>query len=149
MNKTQKSAWIILWAVMLDAFGAIYVGLIIALRSWPPRPLGQAMMAFAALASLALIVAVILAMARHQSSSEPESDERDDMIKRRSILFSFVGGWLLQALVLLVLALTLGETGSVPVYLLTVLGYGVFLITLLIYAAATLLQYGRGVKDER
>ncbi len=149
MNKTQKSAWLILFGVLIDAVASIYVGLIIALRRLPPKPLGWAVTLFMGLAGVVLLAAVVFALARRQSPVEPASDERDSMIQKKSILLSFVGGWVLLALVLLILALTLGETGAVPVYLLTVMNYGVFLVTGLIYAVATLLQYGREARDER
>lgn len=148
MNTTQRTAWLILCAVMLDAVGAVYVGLILALRRFPPKPLGWAMTVFAAFAGLALFVAPVILMARRQSRFEPESDERDNLIKKRAILLSFVSGWLLLALVLLILALALGETGSVPVYLLTVIHFGLFLITLLIYSVTVLAQYGRTNRGE-
>jgi len=149
MNKTQRGAWIILFSVLLDVVAFVYVGLILLFRSMPPRSVGQAVAAFVAVTGLVFVATAIIALMRPQSRAEPESDERDSMIKRRSILISFLAGWLLVAVVLLILALTLGETGSVPVYVLTVVSYGVFLITLLIYAAATLCQYGRTGKGEQ
>jgi len=145
MNRTQKVAWIFLFSAVLGAVTAAYVGSIFVLGRMPPRPFGQ-IVAFVAFAFLAL---TIFALAGRQSRGEPEADERDKMIWRKAAAISFVGSWLLLGVVVLILGLTLGQTGTIPVYVLTIILWGVAMVTMLVYAVAILVQYGWGRKGEQ
>ena len=145
MNRTQKVAWVILFGVLLDAVAFVYVGLIIALRRLPPKPLGWAVTVALALAGLTLFVGLAFALARRQSRAEPESDERDKAIMKNAALVGLITGWLVLALAVLILGATLGQTGTVPLYMLTLLLFGVFFfVTVPIYAVGTLAQYRSG-----
>ncbi len=147
MNRTQKSAWMLLAAFLLDALGLAYVGSIFVWGRMPPRLLGHI---GAVLVPLAVVTLAALLFTRRQSRAEPESDERDKMIMKNAALIGLLTGWLLLGLLVLILGPTLGQTGAVPVYVLTLLLFGVFFfITMPIYAVAILVQYGREVKDER
>ncbi len=147
MNSTQRTAWIFLFSFLLNAAGFAYVGSIIVFGRMPPRPLGQIVAGAAALAALALLALTIFFVTTRQSRVEPEADERDHRIRGKAITISTVCGCLLLAVILLVLGLTLGQTGSIPVYLLTVLLFGVWIVTTLIYAIAVLAQYGRAGRE--
>ncbi len=147
MNSTQKTAWIFLFSFFFGAVGFVYVGSIIAFGRMPPRPFGHIVVGSVTLAGLALLALTIFFIAKRQSPAEPESDERDKMIRDRAAAISLLGSWLLLAIVMLVLGLTLGQTGSIPVYLLTVLLFGVWIVTTLIYAIAVLAQYGRAGRE--
>jgi purine-cytosine permease-like protein len=147
MNRTQKSAWMLLAAFLLDALGLAYVGSIFVWGRMPPRLLGHI---GAVLVPLAVVTLAVLLFTRRQSRAEPESDERDKMIIKNAALIGLLTGWLLLALRVLILGVTLGQTGSMPVYVLTLLLFGVFFfIVTPVYAVAILVQYGREVKDER
>ncbi len=147
MNNTQKTAWLFLFSFLLLGAVGVYVGSIIAFGRMPPRPLGHIVVGSVTLAGVALLALTIFSIVRRQSLAEPESDERDKMIRDRAAAISLLGSWLLLALVMLVLGLTLGQTGSIPVYLLTVMLFGVWIVTTLIYAIAVLVQYGRAGKE--
>jgi drug/metabolite transporter (DMT)-like permease len=147
MNSTQRTAWIFLFSFLLNAAGFAYVGSIIVFGRMPPRPLGPIVVGAVTLAALALLALAIFFVITRQSRAEPEADERDHMIRGKAITISTVCGCLLLAVILLVLGLTLGQTGSVPVYLLTIILWGVFLAASLIYAVVVLVQYGRTNKE--
>ncbi len=148
MNRTQKVAWLLLFSATLGVTVFAYIGSTIALGRMPPRPLGQIMVGSVALAGFALLALTIFLLVRRQSPAEPEADERDRMIWARATVISFAGSWLLLAVVVLVLGLTLGQTGSIPVYLLTVILAGVAVVTQLVHGVAILVQYGRGGNHE-
>lgn len=148
MNTTQKSTWLLLLSATLGVAGFAYVGSIIALGRIPPRPLGQIVVGFVVLVGLALLAWTIFLLVRRPSPAEPEADERDRMIRARATVVSFAGSWLLLGVVVLVLGLTLGQTGTIPVYLLTVILLGVAVVIQIVHGVAILVQYGRGGKDE-
>jgi O-antigen/teichoic acid export membrane protein len=148
MNSTQKLAWIFLLSVLLNTAGAAYVGSVLVFRTMPPRPFGQMAVAAVALASLAFCALTAFFLTKRQSRAEPESDERDSIIRGKAATIGLVGSWLLLAVILLVLGLTFGQTGAVPVYVLTIILWGAALVTLLIYAVAILAQYGRAHKGD-
>ena len=141
MNSTQKTALIFLFSVLLGTVSFAYVGLILLFRRMPPGPLGQIAAVSAALVTLLFIALTVLSITTRQSRVEPESDERDNMIKGKAITISFVCGWLLLAVVLLIRGITLGQAGSVPVYLPTVIHWGLFNMTLLIYSVMVLVPH--------
>ena len=148
MNRTQKTAWLLLFSGTLGVAAFAYVGSIIALGRIPPRPLGQIVVGSVTLGGLALLALTVFLLVRRQSPAEPEADERDRMIWRRAAVVSFATSWLLLAVVAFVLGRTLGQTASIPVYLLTVLLLGVAVVTSLVHGVAILVQYGWGAKGE-
>jgi len=146
MNRTQKSALFNLSGLVMDLAILGYLFLtILVFQSLPNR---------SAATVLFLLFGVqcgwgIFLLRKKQSPVEPEADERDKVIMRNAVLVSFISTWLLLAVATLIPALLLGEAGAVPVYILTFMNFGVFLGTGLVYFAAVLVQYGRGVKDEQ
>ncbi|RPJ39619.1 MAG: hypothetical protein EHM35_01915 [Planctomycetaceae bacterium] len=147
MNSTQKVAWIFLSSVLMGGIVFVYVGSIFVLGHMPPSPFGRIGPAAAVLIPLLVLGLIILFITRRQSPAEPEADERDKTIMSKAVVASFVTGWLLLGVVLLILGLALGQTGSVPVYLLTLILWGVAMITMLTYGVAILVQYGRTEKE--
>ncbi len=147
MNRTQKSAWMMLFFSLLGAVMFAYVGSIFVFGRTLPNPFGWTGPVSAALIPLLVVGGVLLFMRRRQSPGEPEADERDKTIVRRAVAVSFVTLSLLLAVVVLILGVTLGQTGSIPVYGLTIILYGVFLVVGLVYSVAILAQYGRTEKE--
>jgi len=150
MNKTQKVAWFNLVGMLLCFALITYIGVEIFIFRRLPEDLGQSwgFLAFWLVTGLVLCIATIF-VRKKQSPTEPDSDERDELIKKRAGQISFVSVWLLLAAVILIAALILGEAGSVPVYLLTFINLGVFLTAMLIYSVAVLVQYGWRSKGEK
>ena len=147
MNSTQKSAWLVLSGVLAGGVTFAYVGSIFVFGQVPPNPFGRIGPATAILIPLAVIGLSVLFVARRQSPAEPEADERDKAIMSKAVGASFVTLALLLAGVLLILGLALGQTGSIPVYVLTIL-CGVFVLVGLVYSVAILAQYGRAHKGD-
>jgi hypothetical protein len=141
MNRTQKAAMVSLsaFALAVAVLGYLLVRILV-LRSLPQSFLGKAwpMLAFAALA-----VWWVAMFRKQQSLAEPEADERDSQIVRWAALIGFVATWVLLAVVTLVLGLVLGQTGTVPVYVLTFIHLGLFVAVMLVYFVVVLVQYGR------
>jgi Na+/melibiose symporter-like transporter len=148
MNSTQKLAWLLLLAATLSVATFAYVGSIIASGRMPPRPLGQIVVGAVTLGGFTLLALTVFFLTRRQSSTEPEADERDKMIRARAVTISFASTWSLLVVVLVVLGLIVGQTGSIQVYWLTVILLGVAVLTMLICGVTMLVQYGRGGKDE-
>jgi len=144
MNKTQKVAWFNLVGTLLCFAFGIYIGVIFILRRLPESFVRfWVFLAFWLVTGIAIGIAIVF-IRKKQSPTEPDSDERDELIKKRAGQISFVSAWLLLAAVILIAALILGEAGSIPVYLLTFINLGVFLTAMLIYSVAILVQYGWG-----
>jgi Na+/H+ antiporter NhaC len=146
MNKTQKVAWFNLAGTLLCFTFGIYLCVEIFVLKRQPGSFGR----FWGFLAFWLVIGIaIIFIRKKQSPTEPDSDERDELIKKRAGQISFVSVWLLLAAVILIAALILGEAGSIPVYLLTFINLGVFLAAMLIYSVAVLVQYGWRGKGEK
>jgi Na+/melibiose symporter-like transporter len=148
MNSTQKTAWIALFSAFLGVVAFAYVGSILLFRRMPPRPFGQIVVGLVAIAGVLLVVLAVFFRVRRQSPAEPEADERDKIIRTRAATISFAASWLLLVMVVAVLGLTLGQMGSIPVYLLTAILFVVAEVSTLAYGVAILVQYGRTGKGD-
>ncbi len=82
-----------------------------------------------------------------QSPAEVNSDERDELIKKRAVLVSFASVWILLIAATIIPWFAVGQDGSIPVCLLPIINFGVFLIVMLVHSIAVLVQYGWGGKD--
>lgn len=146
MNKMQKSAifclvtFLFCVVVMAYPFISIFI-----LKSWPESFFSRF---WSMIAYFVFIAASIIFLRRKQSPNEPDFDERDDLIKKRATMVSFVSVWILLAAACIIPRFILGETGSIPVYVLTFINLGIFMIAMLVYNVAILVQYGWGDKDD-
>jgi hypothetical protein len=146
MNKTQKTAWFNLAAVLLCI--AIHIWVIVRLlilrgvpegleRFWP-------LVVFCIFAAISIIL-----LRRRQSPAEVDSDERDRLIKYRAVVACFVSVWVLLAAATLIPRFVVGIKGSIPVWLLAFINLGVLLIAMLVHSIAVLVQYGKPNKGEK
>ncbi len=146
MNRTQKGALLNLSGFLLNIAAFSYLLItIFGFRTLPNR---------AALVVVLLLFAAqagwwVFFFRRKQSPVEPQADERDRTIMKNAVLVSFVSTWLLLAAATLIPALVLGQAGSLPVFLLPFINFGVFVLAEVAYFVAVLVQYGREVKDEQ
>ncbi|MEN6575200.1 MAG: hypothetical protein ABFD90_02565 [Phycisphaerales bacterium] len=145
MNRTQKGALMTLSAFLLNAAFLGYLFIRIFVLKGLPRMSESAplLLAFAAMATWWVALS-----RRRQSPAEPEADERDKAIMKNAILAGFISILLFLAATVLVLAIVVGEAGSVPVYVLTFILFGVCLAAGLVYSVAILVQYGRAGKGD-
>ena len=84
-----------------------------------------------------------------QSRSEVDFDERDNAIKKNAVMVSFVSLWALLIAASIIPTLIVGDEGVIPVFFLPIINFGVFLIVMVIYSVAILVQYARGAKGEQ
>ena len=141
MNRTQKSALVnlSLFLVNVAFFGYLFLTIFV-FKSLPDRT--GALIWLPPLT--VLFGSAFFLLRKKQSPTEPQADERDRAIMRNAVLVSFVAAWLFLATATVIPALVLGEAGSVPVYLLPFINWGVFVGAGIVYTIAILIQYGRG-----
>lgn len=137
MNRMQKGAW----------FGLILSVLILAIQLICMTVVGVMSRLFSLLFVFGIIWLLAVFLAMMQRQQEVDTDERDKFISKRALLAGFVlvSGVLISAVV--VTYSILGPSGSIPVCMLPPMLYGTFVIFLLVYSTAVLVQYGRGDGD--
>ena len=144
MNKSQREAVINL-ICMLFNIGIVFY-LFVSLFIMKRFPGGFDLFCVLAAAILMLVGAFVF-IRRKQSPAEIDSDERDGLIKKRAVMVSFVSGWLLLAAASVIPRFVVGMDGMIPVWLLPIINITVFLLAMVIYCVAVLVQYRRGGKD--
>ena len=140
MNKAQKCAWfsLILTLVMIALHGAAF--LMIAMMGYVPRTLNT--IGFFVVFGLLGISAVIFR--RKQKFSKIEFDERDKFINKRVLVVDYFFIWAALLAGCVIFWRYLGPDGTVRVYALCVLLYGLFLVVMIVHSLTTLILYGSG-----
>jgi uncharacterized membrane-anchored protein len=141
MNKTQKGAWFNLVGTLLCFALGIYIVVEVFILRRLPEGFGRfwGLLAFWLVTGIAIIF-----IQKKQSPAEVDSDERDNFIKKRAVLASFVSVWILLFASSIIPRFIVGPNGSIPVWILPIINLCVLLIVMLIYSAALLIQYSRG-----
>ena len=146
MNKTQKVALVNLAIMPLSIAVMMYPLVEIFVFKRTPERFG---LYWVVIVFCVVMVPSVILLRRKQSASEVESDERDDLIKKRAVIASFISVWILLAGVTVIPRFVIGIKGSIPVWLLVFINLGVLLGAGLVYAVAVLIQYGRRGKGEK
>jgi len=140
MNKTQKGAW---YGVFLATMLSIVV--VVDLIETAVNPVLLRVCGF----SLAvLLVLPIVYINRKRKDAEADVDERDRLIIKKALIGSLVS---ICALLLVAYMVTLfipGLTGSISVEMLQTVVFFSFIIFILIFSVAVLVQYGRRGKEK-
>ena len=146
MNKTQKEAWFGISGSLLYLFFNIYFGIQIGVyRKLPEDSFSK----FFWLPAFLLISGIsIYFIRKKQNPKEPDVDERDNFIKQRAVLAAFASVWIVLITVSVIPRYVFGSDGSVPVLLLPIIVAFIFMIVLLIYSIAVLVQYKLEGKGE-
>ena len=145
MNRTQKGAWFTLAvAILLLVFGAIIYAAMFAPGSMTAGTELVKVWGWIILVFLAGGAALVHWKRR---PSGVDFDERDNAVKKNAVLVAFVGLWIVLFAAGIVPSFVAGDEGSIPVCLLPVINIGVFLIVMLIYSVAVLVQYCWGDKE--
>jgi len=146
MNKTQKTAWFNLASALLCIVISVWVAIeILVLHRIP-----EGIIRFWPVPVFCLFMAVsIILLRRRQSPAEVDSDERDNLIKKRAVIVSFVSVWILLFAASIIPRFIVGEKGTIAVWLLPIINLGVLLIVMLVYSVAVLVHYGREGKGEK
>ncbi len=137
LNKAQKCAWfnLILTLVITALHGAAF--LMIAMIGYVPRTLNT--IGFFVVFGLIGISAVIFK--RKQKFSEVEFDERDKFINKRVLVVDYFFIWAMLLAGCVIFWQYLGPEGTVRIYALCALLYGLFLIAMMVHSLATLILY--------
>jgi len=134
MNKAQKGAWFTFGlTILLLAFGII---IFIAMFASGTTATGLAL--FWSLLILTYMIVPIFLLRRKQSRAEVVVDERDNSIRKNAVLASFISVWILLFVASIIPSYVVGQYGSIPVILLPIINFGMFLIILLVYSVAIL-----------
>ena len=146
MNKTQRRALFTLSiSIVLIAFGVI-----IFTTTFTPgdRTTGSKLVKFWMWLILAVVAAGTAFVHWKRRASEVDNDERDNYIRKNAVLVSFASFCTLLFAASIIPSFVAGDTGSIPVCLLPIINFAVFLIVMLVYSAVVLVQYGRGIKEK-
>jgi uncharacterized membrane protein YesL len=82
-----------------------------------------------------------------RTPSNVEFDERDNSVRKNAVLAAFVSLWVILFAASIIPLSVAGDEGAMPVCLLPIINIGVFLVVMLVYSLAVLVQYGLGGKD--
>jgi amino acid transporter len=143
MNKTQKGALVNLAIMPLSIAAMMYPLVEVFVFKRMPERFG---LYWVVIVFCVVMVASIILLRRKQSANEVESDERDVLIKKRAVIASFVSVWILLYASIVIPWFVVGLGGSIPVFLLPFINVGIFLVVMLVYSVAVLIQYGWGGK---
>ena len=138
MNKAQKCAWfnLILTLVMIALHGVAF--LMIAMMGYVPRTLNT--IAFFVVFGLIGISAMIFK--RKKEFSKVDFDERDKFINERVRVIDYFFLWATLLAGCVIFWRYLGPDGTIRVYALCALLYGLFLVAMIVHSLATLILYG-------
>lgn len=103
------------------------LGIYIAVEVFILRRLPEGFGRFWGLPAFWLITGIaIIFIRKKQSPAEVDCDERDNFIKRRAVLASFVSVWILLFVSSMIPRFIVGQDGSIPVWMLPIINLGVF-----------------------
>jgi len=140
MNKTRKGAM----AVMVISILLLVFSMTIPLAWLYKVPVLKILpLVFLVLSYIAMGLSIIF-FRKKQSPSEPDFDERDRIIKRKAILASYITLWILVFLGCTIPFMITDQCGIMPVSLLPIALFIMFIIVMLVYSLTILMQYGRG-----
>jgi threonine/homoserine/homoserine lactone efflux protein len=146
MNRTQKVAWFNLVGILVLLAISIYTAIALFVLRKPPVVFSSIW----PIAVLYLLIPIsIIFVRKKQSPKEVDADERDNLIKRRAVVVSFVSVWILLFAASIIPQLIVGQEGLVPAWLLPIINLGVLFGAMLVYCAAVIVQYGWGGKGEK
>jgi len=143
MNKTQKGALFMLGMTVL--FTILHILIFSQMFSY--GPISVKIIRTWCLLILLFMVTSVLWLNSKRSRAEVVSDERDSTIKKKAVLISFASLWILSFAAPIVPTRIVGDSGSIPVCLLPIINFGLFLVAMMVYSVAVLVQYGWGGKD--
>ena len=140
MNKAQKCAWfnLTLTLVIIALHSAAFFT--IAMKGYLPRTLNT----IGFIVVFGLIGISVVVFRRKQKFSKVEFDERDKFINKRVLVVDYFFLWAIFLAGCVVFWRYLGPDGTVRVYALCALLYGLFLLAMIVHSVTTLFLYGSG-----
>ncbi|MHC4325059.1 MAG: hypothetical protein ACYSUX_12410 [Planctomycetota bacterium] len=142
MNRYQKLAW---WNLIVIIFTIIITTAAIAIEF---RIRGYSTLGIYFLAPLVLLKFNRYLFKKPQSEGSVVSDERDSLIIKRALAFTFMAFWWVFVISGFLLWWFIGPRNSVPTITLPLMALGGGIFMKIVCSAAILVQYGRGNKGE-
>jgi uncharacterized membrane-anchored protein len=145
MNRTQKGAWFTLTvAILLLIFEAIVFASMITPGD---RTAGTGLVIVWIWFILVFLAGGAVFVYWKRTPSDVDFDERDTSIKKNAVLVSFVSLWFLLFAVSVIPTAVVGQESTMPVCLLPLINFGVFMVAIVFYSLAVLAQYCWGGKE--
>jgi len=142
MNRYQKLAW---WNIIIITFTIIVTTSAIAIEF---HIRGYSEIGLYFIAPLVLLKFNRFLFKKPQSEGGVLSDERDSLIIKRALSFSFMAFWWVFLISSFLLWWFIGPRNSVPTITLPLMVFAAGLFIKIVCSAAILVQYGRGAKGE-
>ena len=147
MNRTQKGAW---FTLGISSLLILFLAFVLRSMFLPGDRLAGVGLARGWSWLLLLFTGVSLFFVfRKQSPVEPAADERDHLIRKNAVLASFISVWILLAAEAVLPSTILDDRGSIPLAALPIINAAILFTAMLVYAAAVLVQYSQGVRNEQ
>ena len=142
MNRYQKLAW---WNLIVITFTIIITTAAIAIEF---HIRGYSTLGIYFIAPLVLLKFNRYLFKKPQSEGEVVSDERDSLIIKRALAFTFMAFWWVFVISSFLLWWFIGPRNSVPTITLPLMALGGGIFMKIVCSAAILVQYRRGGKGE-
>jgi hypothetical protein len=142
MNRYQKLAW---WNLIVVTFTIIVTTAAITIEF---RIRGYSTLGIYFIAPLVLLKFNRYLFKKPQSEGGVVSDERDTLIIKRALAFTFMASWWVFVISSLLLWWFIGPRNSVPTITLPLMALGGGIFMKIVCSAAILVQYGREPKGE-
>jgi len=147
VNRTQKGAW---FTLGISSLLILFLAFVLRSMFLPGDRLAGVGLARGWSWLLLLFTGVSLFFVfRKQSPVEPAADERDHLIRKNAVLASFISVWILLAAEAVLPSTILDDRGSIPLAALPIINAAILFTAMLVYAAAVLVQYSQGVRNEQ
>jgi hypothetical protein len=142
MNRYQKLAW---WNIIVITFAIIITTAAISIEF---HIRGYSTLGIYFIAPLVLLKFNHFLFKKPQSKGGVVSDERDTLIIKRALVFSFMAFWWVFLISSFLLWWFIGPRNSVPTITLPLMVFAAALFIKIVCSVAILVQYGREPKGE-
>ena len=142
MNRNQKLAW---WNIIVITFTIIITTAAIAIEL---HIRGYSTLGIYFIAPLVLLKFNRFLFKKPQSEGGIVSDERDSLIIKRALVFTFMAFWWVFLISSFLLWWFIGPRNSVPTITLPLMVFAAGLFMKIVCSVAILVQYGREPKGE-
>ncbi len=136
MNRTQKYAW---FGLIVTCFPVLWF---LCIGTLTNNLMATLVPIFVFL--FAIPLALYFAIWKWNSKLDVVSDERDNMIKSKAVMASYISVWVMLALLTAAMKLASNYKGMAEVDIMIPAFMLIFVISIAVYSAAILIQYGRG-----
>ncbi len=140
MNRAQKSAWFGLTMSIL-----LFIFFVTSVLALPRASLLFNLLRFSPAFGFIVLLIIFL---RKKGQDKVNIDERDNYVSRKALIAAFSSTAALLIGTCMIPPFIAEPTTSIPVLLLPAMLYSLFIVFILAYSVAILIQYGWGIKGE-